>query len=113
LINLPSRLIKAGLENSYEQQETARLPQVGHPCRLGGSKTIKVDVRIIAATNKNLGKEVARGRFHQDLWYRLNVYPITVPPLRQRKEDIPLLVNWSTNSAARWGRRSSGSPLPS
>lgn len=60
--------------------------------RLGGNKTIKVDVRIIAATNRNLKMEVDRGTFREDLWYRLNVYPITTPPLRQRKEDIPLLV---------------------
>ena len=60
--------------------------------RLGGSKTIKVDVRLIAATNRNLKLEVEQGTFREDLWYRLNVYPITMPPLRQRKEDIPLLV---------------------
>jgi PAS domain S-box-containing protein len=60
--------------------------------RIGGSKTMKVDVRIIAATNRNLQTEVEKGAFREDLWYRLNVYPITVPPLRQRKEDIPLLV---------------------
>ena len=61
--------------------------------RLGGTKTIKTDVRIIAATNRNLKSEVENGTFREDLWYRLNVYPITVPPLRQRKEDIPLLVD--------------------
>ncbi len=60
--------------------------------RLGGGKTMKVDVRIIAATNRNLKLEVEQGTFREDLWYRLNVYPITMPPLRQRKEDIPLLV---------------------
>src|ERR1044072_526016 len=60
--------------------------------RLGGTKTIKTDVRIIAATNRNLKLVVEKGNFREDLWYRLNVYPITVPPLRQRKEDIPLLV---------------------
>ncbi len=59
--------------------------------RVGGKDPIKVDVRIIAATNKNLEKEVAEGRFRLDMYYRLNVYPITLPPLRQRKEDIPLL----------------------
>jgi formate hydrogenlyase transcriptional activator len=60
--------------------------------RLGSSHTIKVDVRIIATTNRNLEEEVRKGRFRHDLYYRLNVFPITVPPLRQRKEDIPLMV---------------------
>jgi len=60
--------------------------------RLGSSYTVKVDVRIIATTNRNLEEEVRKGRFRQDLYYRLNVFPITVPPLRQRKDDIPLMV---------------------
>ncbi len=60
--------------------------------RLGSSHTVKVDVRIVATTNRNLEEEVRNGRFRQDLYYRLNVFPITVPPLRQRKEDIPLMV---------------------
>jgi formate hydrogenlyase transcriptional activator len=60
--------------------------------RLGSSHTVKVDVRIVATTNRNLEEEVRKGRFRQDLYYRLNVFPITMPPLRQRKEDIPLLV---------------------
>jgi len=61
--------------------------------RLGSSHTINVDVRIIATTNRNLEEEVRKGRFRQDLYYRLNVFPITVPPLRQRKEDIPQMVH--------------------
>jgi transcriptional regulator with GAF, ATPase, and Fis domain len=69
--------------------------------RLGGGKTIKVDVRIIAATNRNLKLEVEQGTFREDLWYRLNVYPITMPPLRQRKEDIPLLVEHFASTYAR------------
>jgi formate hydrogenlyase transcriptional activator len=60
--------------------------------RLGSSHTIKVDIRVVATTNRNLEEEVRKGRFRQDLYYRLNVFPITVPPLRQRKEDIPLMV---------------------
>ena len=60
--------------------------------RLGSSHTIKVDVRIMATTNRDLEEEVRQGRFRQDLYYRLNVFPITVPPLRQRKDDIPLMV---------------------
>jgi len=60
--------------------------------RLGSSQTIKIDVRIIATTNRDLEEEVRQGRFRQDLFYRLNVFPITVPPLRQRRDDIPLMV---------------------
>lgn len=59
--------------------------------RIGGKATIKVDVRIIAATNRNLEKEIAEGRFRLDLYYRLNVFPIVLPPLRARQADIPLL----------------------
>ncbi|MBW1729635.1 MAG: sigma-54-dependent Fis family transcriptional regulator [Deltaproteobacteria bacterium] len=61
--------------------------------RLGGTRTIKCDVRIIAATNKNLEKAVEEGKFREDLYYRLKVIPIQLPPLRDRKSDIPLLVN--------------------
>ncbi len=60
--------------------------------RVGGSRTISVDVRVIAATNKNLEEEIEEGRFREDLFYRLNVLPIEVPPLRQRADDIPILV---------------------
>ncbi|WP_005037606.1 sigma 54-interacting transcriptional regulator [Holophaga foetida] len=60
--------------------------------RVGGTRTIKVDVRVIAATHRNLEQMVSEHRFREDLWYRINVFPIIVPPLRQRKEDIPALV---------------------
>jgi transcriptional regulator with GAF, ATPase, and Fis domain len=62
--------------------------------RIGGQQTIKVDVRIIAATNRNLEKEITEGKFRLDLYYRLNVFPIVLPTLRERKEDISLLVNY-------------------
>jgi len=59
--------------------------------RVGGNATIKVNVRVIAATNRDLEKEMQEGRFRKDLYYRLNIFPIELPPLRDRKEDIPLL----------------------
>lgn len=62
--------------------------------RIGGSKSIKVNVRIIAATNRNLQKEVANGTFRNDLFYRLNVFPVELPPLRERKEDIAVLARY-------------------
>jgi transcriptional regulator with GAF, ATPase, and Fis domain len=75
------------------QSKLLRVIQDGEFERLGSPRTIKVDVRIIAASNRNLEEEIKGGRFREDLFYRLNVFPITIPPLRQRKEDIPLLVN--------------------
>jgi chemotaxis protein methyltransferase CheR len=79
------------------QSKLLRVIQDGEFERIGSSTPIKVDVRIIAATNRNLETEISKGNFRQDLWYRLNVFPITVPPLRQRPEDIPLLVNAFVN----------------
>ncbi|MGE5055341.1 MAG: sigma 54-interacting transcriptional regulator [Acidobacteriota bacterium] len=62
--------------------------------RLGSNRTIKVDMRVVAATNRNLAERIAQNQFRSDLYYRLSVFPILVPPLRQRKEDIPLLVRY-------------------
>jgi PAS domain S-box-containing protein len=74
------------------QGKLLRVIQYGEFQRLGSPHTVKVDVRIVATTNRNLEEEVRKGRFRKDLYYRLNVFPITLPPLRQRKEDVPLLV---------------------
>lgn len=76
------------------QSKVLRVLEEGEVQRVGSSKIIKVDVRIIAATNKDLKKEMKEGRFRDDLFFRLNVVPIYVPPLRERKEDIPLLVDY-------------------
>ena len=75
------------------QTKLLRVLQDGEFERLGGPKTIKVNVRIIASTNRDLDEAVRKGTFREDLFYRLNVFPITIPALRQRKDDIPLLVD--------------------
>ncbi|MBS3779965.1 MAG: sigma 54-interacting transcriptional regulator [Desulfovermiculus sp.] len=76
------------------QPKLLRVLENGEFERLGSSKTQKVDVRVISATNRNLEEEVRKGAFREDLWYRLNVFPITMPPLRDRVDDIPPLVNF-------------------
>ncbi|MBU3982298.1 MAG: sigma 54-interacting transcriptional regulator, partial [Proteobacteria bacterium] len=87
------------------QAKLLRVLQDGEFERLGSSRTIKVDTRIIAATNRNLEEEVRQGRFREDLWYRLNIFPITMPPLRDRLDDIPALVDFYVKKiAARLGK---------
>jgi len=76
------------------QAKVLRLLQDGLVQRLGGGDTIRTDVRVIAATNQDLAERIAGGRFRQDLFYRLNVYTIHLPPLRERLDDLPMLVEY-------------------
>ncbi len=69
--------------------------------RVGGTETIKVDVRVVAATHQDLGDMVERGLFREDLWYRLDVFPIRIPPLRERRDDIPLFTSYFMETRAR------------
>lgn len=78
------------------QAKVLRVLQEGEFERVGGTKTQRVDVRVLAATNKNLEEEVRRGNFREDLWYRLNVVPLVMPALRERRADIPVLIEHFT-----------------
>ncbi|HEX2202031.1 MAG TPA: sigma-54 dependent transcriptional regulator [Longimicrobium sp.] len=83
------------------QAKVLRALQEGIITRVGGAKPIKVDVRVLAATNKDLEEEIRQGRFREDLYYRLNVIPLHVPPLRERREDIPMLVQHFAQTIAK------------
>jgi two-component system, NtrC family, nitrogen regulation response regulator NtrX len=83
------------------QAKVLRALQEGIVTRVGGAKPIRVDVRVLAATNKDLEEEIREGRFREDLFYRLNVIPLHVPPLRERREDIPMLVRHFVETSAR------------
>jgi len=85
-LGLQTKLLRALQERAFE--------------RVGGNDTIKVDVRVIAATNAPLPKMISEGAFREDLYYRLNVFQVTLPPLRDRREDIPLLIKHFVNKFA-------------
>ncbi len=86
-LELQPKLLRAVQEQEFE--------------RLGSTRTIQVSVRIVAATHRNLSTMIGEGKFREDLFYRLNVFPIEIPPLRERREDIPLLVNYFVSKLAR------------
>ncbi len=90
-------LDEVGDMSHQAQAKVLRAIEDGRIERVGGGKKIDVDVRLIAATNKNLKEEIEKGNFREDLYHRLNVIPIDVPPLRERSEDIPILVNHFAN----------------
>ncbi|HSR49510.1 MAG TPA: sigma-54 dependent transcriptional regulator [Acidobacteriota bacterium] len=95
------------------QPKLLRVLQEGRYSRVGSNRELSADVRLIAATNRDLEEEVAQGRFRQDLFYRLNVVPIVMPPLRERREDIPLLASHFLHSAGRRHQLSVPEELPS
>ncbi len=86
-------LDEIGDMNIATQAKVLRLIETGEATPLGSNKQLSIDVRILASTNKDIEEEVKQGNFREDLFFRLNVFPITVPPLRERKKDIPLLID--------------------
>ena len=101
-------LDEIGAADAKVQLRLLRVLQEPEFERVGGTRTLRVDVRVIAATNADLREEIERGRFRQDLFYRLSVVPVRLPPLRERKGDIPLLVEHFARQAA----RRNGRPVP-
>src|SRR5262249_14119993 len=91
--------------NANMQSKLLRVLQTRDFERVGGKRTNRVNVRLIAATNKNLHRQVQAGTFREDLFYRLNVVPLTLPPLRERKEDIPALVDFLLTKFHTEGKR--------
>jgi len=94
------------------QAKLLRVLQEGELERVGGSETLKVNVRVIAATNKDLEAEISAGRFREDLYFRLNVVPLHSPPLRERKEDLPALIESFLEDACRKNGRKALKLLP-
>ena len=95
------------------QAKLLRVIQDGEFERVGGTETLKVDVRLITATNRDLENEVHAGRFRRDLWYRLSVFPIFIPPLKDRIDDIPLFVRHFLDKYEKWsGKRFNPVPAP-
>lgn len=102
-------LDEVGELSAAAQAKLLRVLQEGEFERVGDTRTRKVDVRLVAATNVDLKKAVDEGKFRADLFYRLNIYPVIIPPLRQRREDIPLLAQYFFDKyTARHGRRPAG-----
>jgi two-component system nitrogen regulation response regulator NtrX len=98
-------LDEVGDMSARTQAKVLRVLQEGEVERIGSARTIKVDVRVIAATNKNLEEEIGKGTFREDLYFRLSVIPINVPPLRERTEDVPGLVRHFVDTFSRENNR--------